>query len=67
MNWYLLALPLIVVSVMAFHLSQKSIPLQADPFVVLAAAYLVVSYISIIRLSVTGDFRKEVELIRNQN
>ncbi len=67
MNWHSVALPLIVVGVVGYHLSQKSIPQQANPFVALAAAYLIAFCVSIIALFATADVRKGMELLRNQN
>ena len=67
MNWHTVALPMIVVGVIAYHLAQKTIPRDANPFVALAAAYLLAFCISIGALLVKGDLRRGVEILRNQN
>ncbi len=67
MNWHTVALPLIVISVIVYHLSQKSIPAGANPFVALAGAYLIAFSLSVITLLVTGEIRRGSELLRGQS
>ncbi len=67
MNWHSISLPLIVIGVVLYHLSQKSIPQQANPFVVLSAAYLIALCISVGALFVRGDFKRGAELFRGQD
>jgi drug/metabolite transporter (DMT)-like permease len=67
MNWHTAALPTIVIGVIVYHLSQKTIPKDANPFVALAAAYLIAFCLSIITLVLRGDLRKGIEVVRIQN
>ena len=67
MNWHAVALPTIVIGVIVYHLAQKSIPKDANPFVALAVAYLIAFCISITALFFRGDLRKGTELLRNQD
>ncbi|MBI3004849.1 MAG: EamA family transporter [Ignavibacteriales bacterium] len=67
MNWHSLSLPLIVIGVLTYHLSQKSIPKDANPIVVFAAAYTVAVGLCIVLLLATGEFKKGTELLRDQN
>jgi len=67
MNWHAAALPTIVIGVIVYHLSQKAIPKDANPFVTLAAAYLLALCISIIGIVVTGEIRDGKEILRNQD
>ena len=67
MNWHTVALPTIVIGVIVYHLSQKAIPKDANPFVALAVAYLIAFCISVAALLFKGDLRKGVEVLRNQD
>ncbi len=67
MNWHAMALPTIVVGVILYHLSQKSIPKDANPFVALAAAYLIAFSLSVIALWFRGDLKKGAEVFRHQD
>jgi drug/metabolite transporter (DMT)-like permease len=67
MNWHTLSLPLIVVGVVVYHLSQKTIPKDANPLVAIAAAYLIAFCICIGTLVTSGEIKKGTELLRNQN
>ncbi len=67
MNWHVLALPTIIIGVIIYHLAQKTIPGNANPFVSLAAAYSIALTLSVAALFVRGDFQKGQELFRNQD
>jgi drug/metabolite transporter (DMT)-like permease len=67
MNWHAAALPVIVIGVIVYHLSQKTIPKDANPFVALAVAYLIAFSLSIITLLLRGDLKKGIEVVRIQN
>ena len=67
MNWHAAALPTIIVGVIVYHLAQKSIPKDANPFVALAAAYLIALCISIAGIVFGGDFKAGKEIFRNQD
>ena len=67
MNWHHLALPTIITGVIVYHLSQKSIPRDANPFAALAVAYLIAFAISVAALIFRGDFRKGTQLFENQD
>lgn len=67
MNWHTVALPLIVISVIVYHLSQKSIPAGANPFVAIAVAYLIAFTLSMIAILITGELRRGPDLFRSQN
>jgi len=67
MNWHVISLPLIVVSVLLYHLSQKNIPKDANPLIALTTAYFVAIGICIAVLIGTGEIRKGTELMRTQN
>ncbi len=67
MNWHTVSLPLIVIGVILYHVSQKTIPRDANPLIALAAAYLIAFSLCIVSLVLSGDIRKGGELFRNQN
>ena len=67
MNWQTLSLPLIIVSVLVYHLSQKSIPRDANPIIAIALAYLIAIGAGIAVLMATGEIRKGSELFRAQS
>src|SRR5574341_1139333 len=67
MNWHIISPPLIIVGVLLYHLSQKNVPNDANPLVVLAMAYAVATAICVAMMLATGDFRKGADLLRNQN
>lgn len=66
MNWHTAALPIIIMGVIVYHLAQKSIPRDANPFVALAAAYLIAFCLSVTALFISGDLRKGTEAFRYQ-
>jgi drug/metabolite transporter (DMT)-like permease len=67
MNWHIISLPLIVIGVVVYHLSQKAIPKDANPLVTFAAMYLFAFCMCIAALFTSGDLRKWTELFRIQN
>jgi drug/metabolite transporter (DMT)-like permease len=67
MNWHIISLPLIVIGVVVYHLSQKAIPKDANPLVTFAAVYLIAFCMCIATLVANGDLRKWTELFRIQN
>lgn len=67
MNWHSISLPLVVISALLYHVSQKHVPKDVNPFVVLAAAYVVAIGICLTGLLLTGENRKVSEILRGQN
>jgi drug/metabolite transporter (DMT)-like permease len=67
MNWHIISLPLIVIGVVVYHLSQKAIPKDANPLITFAGVYLIAFSMCIIALVTNGDLRKWTELLRIQN
>lgn len=67
MNWHAISLPLIIFSVILYHLAQKNMPKDASPLVAIATAYAVAIVICLAFLMGTGEMRKGEELFRNQN
>lgn len=67
MNWHTISLPLIVVSVLIYHLAQKSIPKDASPLTVILSAYILAAITCLALLIGSGEIRKGAELLRNQN
>ncbi|MBF8248980.1 MAG: hypothetical protein HW374_1780 [Bacteroidetes bacterium] len=67
MNWHTISLPLIIVSALIYHLSQKSVPKEASPLVVILSAYIVALVTCIVLLLATGEIKKEMELLHKQN
>ncbi|HEY4643299.1 MAG TPA: hypothetical protein VIH68_01115 [Bacteroidota bacterium] len=67
MNWHTISLPLIVVSILLYHLSQKSIPVGANPLIAIATAYVVALSLCLGVLLATGDIMNSAELLRNQS
>ncbi len=67
MNWHTISLPLIIVSALIYHLSQKSVPKDASPLVVILSAYIVGVMTCLALLLATGEIKKGAELLHNQN
>ena len=67
MNWHTLSLPLIIVSALIYHLSQKSIPKEASPLIVILSAYGVAIMTCLALLLATGEIKRGAELLHNQN
>ncbi|MBI4428793.1 MAG: EamA family transporter [Ignavibacteriales bacterium] len=67
MNWHSLSLPLIVIGVLIYHLSQKSVPRDAHPLVVFAVAYAFAAGLCLAIILATGEFKKGAHLLRSQN
>jgi len=67
MNWHTISLPLIVISVLLYHLSQKNIPSDTNPLIAVAAAYFVAMCVCIAGFLLTGEIRKGTDLLRSQN
>ena len=67
MNWRIISLPLIVMGVLLYHLSQKSIPKNVNPLIAFAAAYAIAFIICFVILFISGEIKTGVELIRNQD
>jgi uncharacterized membrane protein len=66
MNWRIISLPLIVIGVLLYHLSQKSIPKYINPLVAFATAYGIAFIICAAILFARGEIKTGVELIRNR-
>jgi uncharacterized membrane protein len=67
MNWHTISIPLIVISVLLYHLSQKTIPKDLNPLTALAAAYFVAFSLCIAALFAGGEVQKGAEMTHNQN
>jgi len=66
MSWHVMSIPLIAAGVIVYHLSQKTIPKEANPFIALAVAYALATAICIIALAASGEVRKGTDLLRDQ-
>jgi drug/metabolite transporter (DMT)-like permease len=66
MTWHLISLPLIAIGVIVYHLSQKSIPKEANPFLALTVAYALATAICLLALVTNSDSRKWDELAQGQ-
>ena len=67
MNVYLLSPLIILISVILYNFSQKSIPANADPWVIIGSAYFVAFVICALLLIVTGEIKKGVDLFNTRN
>ena len=66
MNWYTISLPLIIVGVLLYSVSQKSIPKDANGLVAIASAYFIALVSCVVVLFFTGEFKKSVSLFNHQ-
>ena len=66
MNWHTISLPLIVISVLLYHVSQKSIPVGANPLIAIATAYVVALGLCLVLLLATGEILNGTGILRNQ-
>ncbi len=67
MNWRLLSLPLIVVGVLVYHLSQKSMPKDLNPLAAFTIAYAIAFAICLAILSANGEIKTALQQIRSQD
>lgn len=67
MNWHTLSLPLIIFSVLVYHLSQKSIPKDASPLTVILSAYILAAITCLALLVVSSEIKKVADLFHHQN
>jgi len=66
MNWYFLSILFIIVGVLLYNVSQKSIPKEADALVAIASAYLIAFVSCIIALFFSGELKRAPSLFNNQ-
>jgi uncharacterized membrane protein len=67
MNWRIVSLPLIVIGVLAYHLSQKSMPKELNPLAAFTVAYAIAFVTCVIILSASGEMKTAMEHIRSQD
>lgn len=67
MNWRFISLPLIVFSVLLYHLAQKNIPKHVNPIVALGVAYAIASIICLAILYISNEIKASAEMIRNRD
>jgi len=67
MNWHTISLPLVVVSVVLYHLAQKSIPRESNPLLAVAGAYFFAICVCLAGFFLSGERSKFGELLRNQS
>jgi len=67
MNWHTIALPLVVISVLLYHVTQKNIPQDTNPLIVVAAAYFFAICVCLAGFFITSDSKKLTEIFRAQN
>jgi drug/metabolite transporter (DMT)-like permease len=67
MNWQTISLPLIVISVLLYHLSQKNIPKDANPLIVVASAYFLAICLCLTGFFFTGENKRLTEILQSQN
>lgn len=67
MNWRIVSLPLIVIGVLLYHLSQKSIPKHINPLIAFIIAYTIAFGICLAILLASGQLKTGLELIGKQD
>jgi len=67
MNWHTIALPLVVISVLLYHVTQKNIPQDTNPLIVVAAAYFFAICICLAGFFFTGESKRLTDIVRGQN
>ncbi|VTR93504.1 membrane protein : Uncharacterized protein OS=Pseudogulbenkiania ferrooxidans EGD-HP2 GN=O166_18175 PE=4 SV=1: EamA [Gemmata massiliana] len=63
-KFQLVSMGLAVVGAVSYHLSQKSVPKDASPLVVLFHAYLIASALCLVIVLLTGGAQERAELLR---
>ena len=66
MNWHTISLPLIIVGVLLYSVSQKSIPKDANGLVAIASAYFIALVSCVVVLFFTGEFKKGASFFNHQ-
>jgi uncharacterized membrane protein len=66
MNWHSISVPLIIVGVLLYNISQKNIPKEANAFTALASAYLIALLGCIAVLFFSGEIKKGASLFGDQ-
>jgi drug/metabolite transporter (DMT)-like permease len=66
MNWYTISLPLIIVGVILYSVSQKSIPKDANALIAIGSAYLIALGSCVIFLIFNGEIKRGTMLFSNQ-
>jgi drug/metabolite transporter (DMT)-like permease len=67
LNWHTLALPLVIISVLLYHVTQKNIPQSANPLIVVALAYFFAICICLAGFFLSGENKKLTEIFRGQS
>ena len=66
MNWYTISLPLIIVGVLLYSVSQKSIPKDANALVAIASTYFIALVSCVVVLLFNGEFKKGTSFFNHQ-
>jgi uncharacterized membrane protein len=66
MNWHSISVPLIIIGVLLYNISQKNIPKDANAFTALASAYLIALVGCIAVLLFSGEIKKGTSLFSDQ-
>jgi hypothetical protein len=66
MNFYLFSPSVILFSVILYHFSQKSVPQDVDPWIILGGAYLLAFVMCVGLLVAAGEIKKGVELFKTK-
>lgn len=64
MNWRTISLPLIVMGVLLYHLSQKSMPKDVNPLIAFTVAYAIAFAICLAILSASGEIMTGFKQLR---
>ena len=67
MNWHTIALPVVVISVLLYHVTQKNIPKDANPLIVVSGAYFVAMCLCLLGFMASSESRKLGDILRSQN
>jgi len=66
MNWFNISIPVIIIGVLLYNVSQKSIPQNANALVAIASAYLIAFVSCIVALFFNGEFKKGTSFFSGQ-
>jgi drug/metabolite transporter (DMT)-like permease len=66
MNWHSISVPLIIVGVLLYNISQKNIPKDANAFIALASAYLIALLGCFAVLFFSSEIKKGASLLSDQ-
>ena len=66
MNWHTISIPIIVIGVLLYNVSQKSIPKDANALIAIASAYLIAFVSCVVVLFFNGELKKGTALFSDQ-